>query len=113
MKQGQDRLFKFFPIDVHFSTSASAKDFLRLSTCWCLQLALRSTAAIHDLSLGGGCSSRSPKFMRSALSQCGGEIQQIQFLLGHASVQTTEKYLGCKQRLRDALNDHIGFEPDA
>jgi site-specific recombinase XerD len=51
--------------------------------------------------------------MRSALSQCGGEIQQIQFLLGHASVQTTEKYLGCKQRLRDALNDHIGFEPDA
>src|ERR1700751_2111130 len=28
----------------------------------------------------------------------GGEIEQIQFLLGHASVQTTERYLGCKQR---------------
>jgi hypothetical protein len=24
-----------------------------------------------------------------------GELEQIQFLLGHVSVQTTEKYLGC------------------
>ena len=29
----------------------------------------------------------------------GGELEQILFLLGHASVQTTERYLGCKQRL--------------
>src|SRR5688572_13703239 len=35
----------------------------------------------------------------------GGELEQIQFLLGHVSVQTTEKYLGCKQRLRGAVND--------
>jgi site-specific recombinase XerD len=41
----------------------------------------------------------------------GGELEQIQFLLGHVSVQTTEKYLGCKQRLRDAVNDRIGIEP--
>jgi integrase len=27
----------------------------------------------------------------------GGEIEQIQFPLGHASVQTTERYLGCKR----------------
>ena len=26
----------------------------------------------------------------------GGELEQIQFLLGHVSVPTTEKYLGCK-----------------
>jgi hypothetical protein len=26
-------------------------------------------------------------------------------------VQTTEKYLGCKQRLREAVNDKIGIEP--
>lgn len=42
----------------------------------------------------------------------GGELEQIQFLLGHESVQTTERYLGCKQRFRSAVNDHIGIEPD-
>jgi len=41
----------------------------------------------------------------------GGELEQIQFLLGHVSVQTTEKYLGCKQRIRNAVNDRIGIEP--
>ena len=43
----------------------------------------------------------------------GGELEQIQFLLGDVSVQTTEKYLGCKQRLRGAVNDRIGIEPDS
>ena len=41
----------------------------------------------------------------------GGELEQIQFLLGHVSVQTTERYLGCKQRIRSAVNDHISIEP--
>ena len=41
----------------------------------------------------------------------GGELEQIQFLLGHVSVQTTERYLGCKQRIRSAVNDRIGLEP--
>ena len=40
----------------------------------------------------------------------GGELEQIQFLLGHVSVETTERYLGCKQRLRHAVNDKIGLE---
>ena len=37
----------------------------------------------------------------------GGELEQIQFLLGHASVQTTERYIGCKQKLREAVNDRF------
>jgi integrase len=44
--------------------------------------------------------------------QAGGELEQIQFLLGHVSVQTTERYLGCRQRFRNAVNDRIGLEPD-
>lgn len=44
--------------------------------------------------------------------EAGGELEQIQFLLGHVSVQTTERYLGCKQRLRNAINDSIGIEPN-
>ena len=40
----------------------------------------------------------------------GGELEQIQFLLGHASVQTTERYLGCKQRFRHAVNDTLSVE---
>lgn len=41
----------------------------------------------------------------------GGELEQIQFLLGHVSVQTMEPYLGCKQRIQSAVNDRIGIEP--
>jgi integrase len=41
----------------------------------------------------------------------GGELEQIQFLLGHVSVQTTERYIGCKQRFRGAVNDKLGIEP--
>jgi site-specific recombinase XerD len=37
----------------------------------------------------------------------GGELEQIQFLLGHASVQTTEQYLGCKQNLGHPVNDRF------
>ena len=36
-------------------------------------------------------------------------LEQIQFSLGHASVVTTELYLGARQNLRDAPCDHLGL----
>jgi hypothetical protein len=36
----------------------------------------------------------------------------IQFLLGHRSVETTERYLGSRQRLVHAVNDRLGIEPE-
>jgi integrase len=39
----------------------------------------------------------------------GGDLEQIQFLLGHASIQTTERYLGSRQNLSQAVNDNLGL----
>jgi integrase len=36
-------------------------------------------------------------------------IEQIQLSLGHASIQTTELYLGTRQDLSDAPCDHLGL----
>ena len=50
-------------------------------------------------------------FRRTCAKLChvnGGELEQIQFLLGHASVLTTERYLGCKQNLEEPVNDRFG-----
>jgi site-specific recombinase XerD len=62
-----------------------------------------------------GLSKLAPHNLRRSCARlchaAGGELEQIQFLLGHVSVQTTLKYLGCKQRLKGAVNDQIGIEP--
>lgn len=62
-----------------------------------------ATLAPHDL-------------RRSCARLChagGSGLEQIHFLLGHVSIQTTGRYLGCKQRIRVAVNDRLRIEPPA
>jgi integrase len=39
----------------------------------------------------------------------GGDLEQIQAMLGHASLVTTQRYLGTVQNLRNAVNDSLDF----
>jgi integrase len=41
--------------------------------------------------------------------KAGGDLEQIKFLLGHSSIQTTERYLGSEQEIAVAVNDNLGF----
>src|SRR5215475_354446 len=70
---------------------------------------------VRACAAGAGLGKLSPHDCRRTCARlchaAGGELEQIQFLLGHVSVETTERYLGCKQRLTGAVNDHIGLEP--
>ena len=50
---------------------------------------------------GGTCT----KLCREA----GGDLEQIKFVLGHSSIQTTERYLGSEQEIAVAVNDNLGL----
>jgi integrase len=41
--------------------------------------------------------------------KAGGDLEQIKFLLGHSSIQTTERYLGSEQEIAIAVNDNLGM----
>ena len=95
----------------------------RLFRCVCRKGAVWGTAitekvvwhVVKEYASQIGISKLAPHDLRRSCARfchdSGGELEQIQFLLGHVSVQTTEKYLGCRQRLREAVNDQIGIEP--
>ena len=70
---------------------------------------------VREFAAKAGIDKLAPHDLRGTCARlchaAGGELEQIQFLLGHVSIQTTERYLGCKQRIRSAVNDRIGIEP--
>ena len=71
--------------------------------------AVLAVVAQYGEQLGRGCAARSAPHLRQTLPQRGGDLEQIQLLLGHASIQTTERYLGTRQNLAEALNDRLGL----
>jgi len=66
---------------------------------------------LRGYAAGLGIAGVSPHDLRRTCAKLcratGGELEQIQMLLGHASVQTTERYLGTRQDLVNAPNDAI------
>jgi putative ABC transport system permease protein len=68
---------------------------------------------VREYATKAGIDKLSPHDLRRTCARlcyaAGGELEQIQFLLGYVSIQTTERYLGCKQRIQDAVNDKIGI----
>jgi site-specific recombinase XerD len=88
----------------------------RAGKCWGTRVTERVVwHVVKQYAAKVGLSRLAPHDLRRSCAKlchsAGGELEQIQFLLGHVSVQTTERYLGCKQRIRGAVNDRIGIEP--
>jgi site-specific recombinase XerD len=69
---------------------------------------------LREYAAGIGIPALAPHNLRRTCAKLcravGGELEQIQMLLGHASVQTTQRYLGTKQDLVHAPNDATGSE---
>jgi integrase len=76
-----------------------------------------STKSLWDIVKKAGAAIGVPNFSphdlrRTCAKLCrtrGGRIEQIQAMLGHASIATTERYLGSTQNLVHAVNDDMGL----
>ncbi len=89
----------------------------RLDRIWGDGLSVKAVwHIVKDSAKRAGLPNIAPHDLRRSCARlcqtAGGELEQIQFLLGHVSIQTTERYLGSKQRIRCAVNDRIGIEPN-
>jgi site-specific recombinase XerD len=89
----------------------------RLGRIWGEGLSVKAVwHIVKDSAKQAGLPNIAPHDLRRSCARlcqtAGGELEQIQFLLGHVSIQTTERYLGSKQRIRCAVNDRIGIEPN-
>lgn len=72
--------------------------------------AVRDVVAEHGRALGVEIAAHDLRRTFAKLAHQGGSgLDQIQLSLGHASIKTTERYLGVEQSLTDAPCDHLGL----
>lgn len=72
--------------------------------------AVRDVVAEYGQALGVDIAAHDLRRTFAKLAHKGGSgVDQIQLSLGHASLKTTEKYLGVDQSLTDAPCDHLGL----
>ena len=65
---------------------------------------------LYSAQTGAPVAAHDPRRTFAKLAHKGsGKIDQIQLSLGHASIKTTERYLGVTQDLTDAPCDHLGL----
>ena len=63
----------------------------------------------HEAFAGEGNSGAITHLSFKLCRKHGGDLEQIKFLLGHSSIQTTERYLGSEQEIAVAVNDNLGL----
>ncbi len=72
--------------------------------------AVRDVVAHYGAALGLTVAAHDLRRTYAKLAHTGGSrLDQIQLSLGHASIQTTERYLGVTQDLTDAPGDRLGL----
>jgi integrase len=68
------------------------------------------TVAEYALQIGVDLAAHDMRRTYAKLARKGGaDIKQVQYSLGHATVQTTERYLGEEQNIQDAPGDRVGL----
>jgi site-specific recombinase XerD len=73
--------------------------------------AVRDVVKEHAERLGLGVAAHDLRRTFAKLAHKGGAgLEQIQLSLGHASIKTTERYLGIEQSLTDAPCDRLGLK---
>ena len=82
---------------------------------WAAAAGISSGAVLRRVSKGGrvGPGPITPHDLRRTFAKLAhlgrAPLEQIQISLGHASIQTTERYLGLRQNLHDAPCDRLGL----
>jgi site-specific recombinase XerD len=73
--------------------------------------AVRDVVSFYSTRLGFSVAAHDLRRTFAKLAHKGGAgLDQIQLSLGHASIKTTERYLGITQNLTDAPCDHLGIK---